>query len=462
MTREPASGDTETSREAADPTDATRIAPSPAASLVGRVLRQRFVLEAEIGRGGMGTVYRARDLLREEARDRDRHVAIKVISGDLGGRADALTTLQREAKRAQQLAHPNIATVYDFDRDGEVVYLCMELLSGRSLGQVLAESDGSGMDWERALPIIRDMAEGLAYAHARGVIHADFKPGNVFLTEAGTAKILDFGIARVIPDPDSGTATRFDGGAFNALTPAYASCEMFEGAAPDPRDDVYGLACVSYELLTGAHPFDRLPAPRARAAGRAPAPVRGIGKRRNRALVRALSFDREPRTPDARTFLDELSAPAGRSRWPASVAAALALAALGGASIVWWRSPGPTESESQPVTRPATATLTTAPPLDEVTRGRIERILEAADLHLAVGRLAEPESSNAAAAYAEAAALDPGNPRAVAGLLEVARALQAAGRDQQAREVVALGLRRVPGQSDLELLQRRLRADPRE
>ncbi len=443
-----------------DPTDVTRIAPQPAASLVGRVLRQRFVLEAEIGRGGMGTVYRARDLLREEAQDRDHHVAIKVMSRDLGGRADALRTLQREAKRAQKLAHPNIATVYDFDRDGDVVYLCMELLTGRSLSQVLDDCRDGGLSWQEAQPIIRDMAEGLAYAHARGVVHADFKPGNVFVTRAGNTKILDFGIARVLPDAESGAATRFDGAAFNALTPAYASGEMFEGAAPDPRDDVYGLACVSYELLTGRHPFGRQSAPQARAAGLVAPPVDTLDKRRNQALRRALAFDRGGRTADARTFLGQMTAPAGPPPWLKGATGAAAAAILGLAGFLWWQSapehanPAASMLPDATQTRPAAAP---GPPLDSASRRRLERILEAADLHLAMGRLVEPDTSNAAAAYAEAAALDSGNPRAVTGLADVARALQAEGRHRQALEIVSLGLTRAPAQPELLALQRQLR-----
>jgi serine/threonine protein kinase len=158
----------------------------------------------------------------------------------------------------------------------------------------------------QALPIFKGMANALAYAHERGFVHCDFKPANVFLTDAAEVKVIDFGIARVFQRPEEETdATIFDPGSLGALTPAYASPEMLEHREPDPRDDIYALGCTTYELLTGRHPFDRVPATQARSAGLKPQRPDGLGTRQWRALRTSLSFDRDARMPTVTRFLQE-------------------------------------------------------------------------------------------------------------------------------------------------------------
>jgi predicted Ser/Thr protein kinase len=148
---------------------------------VGAVIRDRFVLESLLGRGGMGIVFAALDRRKEEARDPNPHIAIKILNADFQQHPDALIALQREARKAQTLAHPNVVTVFDFDRDGASVYMTMERLRGRSLDAMVREARGRGIGREAALPIIRGIAEGLAYAHRKGIVHSDLKPGNVFV-----------------------------------------------------------------------------------------------------------------------------------------------------------------------------------------------------------------------------------------------------------------------------------------
>lgn len=275
---------------------------------VGDTLNGRFVLEECLGVGGMGTVYKALDLRKLEASDRRPHIAIKILNVQFRGHPKSLIALQREAKKAQTLAHANIVTVYDFDRDGSLVYLTMEYLSGKPLSQVLKAPGFSGMPFSSALPIICGMARALAYAHERGLVHCDFKPANVFLTDSGQVKVIDFGIARAFEKPvDESDATIFDAGSLGGMTPAYASPEMLDHLEPDPRDDIYALACISYELLTGQHPFGRLSAVQARAAGSKAKRPKNIRLRQWRALKAALSFDREARTPTVARFLGEMS-----------------------------------------------------------------------------------------------------------------------------------------------------------
>jgi hypothetical protein len=290
---------------------------------VGSVINERFVIEGILGRGGMGVVYRARDLRKEETGDRDPYVALKVLSDEFRRDQRMIVALQRESRKAQSLAHPNIATVYDFDRDGNIVYLTMEELDGKPLNEVI-QAHPLGMPKADAMSIIRGLSLGLAYAHNKNIIHSDFKPGNAFLTNSKQTRILDFGIARAAPMEryDASEQTRFDAGEIGALTPSYAACEMFEGKAPHPADDVYALAIVAYQLLSGRHPFDSMPAPQARQRGLEPKPIKGLKRREWRAIRRGLAFDREDRSKHAAEFLADLEGPSGLKR-VAAIAVAL-------------------------------------------------------------------------------------------------------------------------------------------
>ena len=274
---------------------------------VGDTLNGRFVLEECIGFGGMGTVYKALDLRKLEASDRKPYIAIKVLNVQFRGHPKSLITLQREAKKAQALAHPNIVTVYDFDRDGSVVYLTMEYLVGRPLSQVLRAPGFHGLPFPEVLRIVSGIGRALGYAHQQGFVHCDLKPGNIFLTDKGEVKVIDFGIARAFHKPeDDAEATVFDAGSLGGLTPAYASPEMVEHREPDPRDDIYGLACITWEMLTGHHPFNRLSGAEARAAGMRLERPPQLAYRQWRALKAALSFERPARTPSIESFMQGL------------------------------------------------------------------------------------------------------------------------------------------------------------
>jgi serine/threonine protein kinase len=280
------------------------------------ILKERFRLIEVLGVGGMGTVYRGVDLLKEEARDRNPYVALKVLNEDFKEHPDSFIALQREASRQQKLAHPNIATIYDFDRTGSTVYITMELMEGIPLNTYIKKTvrPRGGLPMEEAFPLIQGMGNALIYAHERKIVHSDFKPGNCFLLNDGTMKILDFGIARAVKNPLAGEAekTLFDPGKLGALTPAYASAEMLEGEDPDPRDDIYALACVAYELLTGKHPFNKLPANTARDNKLLPAPIKGLKRRQMKGLARGLAFNREDRSQTVREFVEEVE---GKSYW---------------------------------------------------------------------------------------------------------------------------------------------------
>lgn len=316
---------------------------------VGDTLNGRFVLEECIGFGGMGTVYKALDLRKLEASDRKPYIAIKVLNVQFRGHPKSLIALQREARKAQTLAHPNIVTVYDFDRDGSVVYLTMEYLTGKSLSQTLRMPGFTGMPYAQALHIVSGITKALAYAHERGFVHCDLKPANVFLTDKGEVKVIDFGIARVFrKSEEDAEATVFDAGSLGGLTPAYASPEMLEHLVPDPRDDIYALACITYELLTGRHPFDRVSATQARSAGIRPQRPKNLGHRQWRALKAALSFERETRTPTVTRFLQEMSGERQAVRYIALVTSSLVMGVLFTAALYyyWDARPGGGERAS--------------------------------------------------------------------------------------------------------------------
>ncbi|MCC4619239.1 protein kinase [Xanthomonas cassavae CFBP 4642] len=275
---------------------------------VGSLLKGRFLLDRELGRGGMGVVYLARDERKVEARDRDPWLAVKVLSDEFRRHPDALVALQREARRSQKLAHDNIVRVYDFDKDRTLVFMTMEYIDGCDLKTLIREQAYNGMPLKQAWPLIDGMGRALIRAHAAGVVHSDFKPGNVMVTRENVAKVFDFGIARAGKHAAdaSGEQTVFDAATLGALTPAYASLEMIRGQAPTAADDLYALGCVCFELLTGRHPFDKLSAEVALREGRRPPPVPGLTRRQYATLCAAVAFPATHRLKRVEQLLDGL------------------------------------------------------------------------------------------------------------------------------------------------------------
>lgn len=182
--------------------------------------------------------------------------------------------------------------------------------------------------------MVQGLGAALVYAHERNIVHSDFKPGNCFITKEGVLKVLDFGIARAVKNPGAaeGETTIFDPGKLGALTPAYASVEMLEGEEPDTRDDIYALACVAYELLTGKHPFNKIPANKARDSGLSPEPIKSLTRKQWRGLERGLAFARDDRSQSTAEFLEEFEGATHPFRNPyimvPAVAALILLAGL--------------------------------------------------------------------------------------------------------------------------------------
>lgn len=267
----------------------------------GMLLKKRFVLEEILGHGGMGTVYKAKDLRKVEAEDPHPYIAAKVLNQDFKDHPDAFVTLQQEAAKSHTLAHPNIVTVHDFDRDGDVLFMTMELLEGEPLDQLFKQKQT--LDKAHALKITRDLCSALAYAHQRQIIHADFKPGNVFVMRDGSAKVLDFGIARAATKESQ--RHKFDAGQLGALTPAYATIEMVNDEPLTFTDDVYALACVVYEIFAGKHPYANRSAYTAKQQKLKPKRIETLNSREWRALLHALALDKPQRTATIKQFVHE-------------------------------------------------------------------------------------------------------------------------------------------------------------
>jgi len=282
----------------------------------GVTLKERFVLLEKLGQGGMGVVFKAKDLLKVEAKDKDPYVAIKVLTDAFKKYSGSFIALQREASKAQRLAHPNIATVYDFDRDGNTVFMTMEYLQGKPLNQLIKELTKKPLKLDHALHIVEELCSGLAYAHEKLLIHSDFKPGNCFLLNDGHVKLLDFGIARASTQTEEEREnTMFDPAKLSAVTPAYATPEMFAGMNPDPRDDIYGLACVAYQLLAGGkHPYNKVASPKIKELGIKPKPIKGLNRRQQKTLMKALTVVREDRVENVEKFAEGMRSKKSHSK----------------------------------------------------------------------------------------------------------------------------------------------------
>ncbi len=201
----------------------------------------KYEIQAEIGRGGMGAVYRGYDPAL------DRYVAVKVLAPHLVWEKEFVERFLREARAAARLKHAGIVTIHDVGQEGDWYYFIMEYLEGQTLTEVIRQRGPLSSD--EALSILRPLAAALNYAHHRGLVHRDIKPGNVIVDPAGQVTLTDFGIARAAQE------TRLTATGALVGTPEYMSPEQAKGLTVDARSDQYSLAVVAYEMLSGRAPF---------------------------------------------------------------------------------------------------------------------------------------------------------------------------------------------------------------
>jgi protein kinase-like protein/Calx-beta domain-containing protein len=299
---------------AAAPVGAITIRRSAAA--VGDVLRGRYRLERIVGKGGTGTVFEAVDQYRIDAAEPGQRLALKVLHPEVAARPELFAELRLEFQHLQWLSHPNVVRVHEFDRDGDIAFFTMELLSGYLLSHVLELKHDARLDRSHAFAIIRGMGDALVHAHSRGVVHGDISPRNIFITNAGEVRVLDFGASRTMaPGPwISGFGSQAQS---PVATPRYASCQLLEGQRPDARDDLYALACVAYVLLAGSHPFKDHTAVEARTLHLKPRRPAGLSGGQWHALRAGLAIERERRPADLDEWLRRLDPRRASRRLPA-------------------------------------------------------------------------------------------------------------------------------------------------
>jgi formylglycine-generating enzyme required for sulfatase activity len=349
---------------------------APPLATVGDIIGGRFHLIELIGEGGMSRVYKAIDSQRAgsaaAASAPDDYVAVKVLSRPFNEDTAAFEILRQEIDKLRTLAHPNIVRLLSCDRDDSTVFITMEYLRGRSLyarlhSRTMIAGTPPGIDRDDALSIIAAVAGALEYAHRHLIVHGDLKPGNVIITEVGEIKVIDFGVAGWNSRPRTALERReaAQRPPPSAVTPRYASPQLMARHKPESTDDVYALACLAYELMTGTHPFDDGSGTPALTF---PPPLRaGLTPPQYSAVTRGLQAEKRNRTPTVRQFLDEFTAPPRRSEWKFRAAAVTGAVLLGCAAWFYLHTAAPPPAAQSPtapsLTAPSSAQTPAASPL---------------------------------------------------------------------------------------------------
>jgi WD40 repeat protein/serine/threonine protein kinase len=281
--------------------------------IVGTTLKGRYRIDAFVGRGGMAEVYKAYDTRR------GYDVAIKVMRDELAEDQEFVSRFQQEAKSLSKLSHENIVRFYSFERQGPLAFIVMDYVEGVTLRTLIADADGA-LPRAQVWSTFRQVCQALHYAHEEGVIHRDVKPGNIIIRSDGKVLMSDFGISKMA---DASTLTTYAPG-----TPAYMSPEQCRGQPVDRRSDVYSLAIVLFQMLTGRRPFvgdtDALPEAGIRERIRweqmnrpPPSPRQfnpDLSEDVERAILKALSKNTNERFPTTFAFLEALPEALGTER----------------------------------------------------------------------------------------------------------------------------------------------------
>lgn len=292
---------------ASDHSELILIDPADPDTMLGKLLDGRYRLIRKIGQGGMGAIYRAVHT------EMSRTCAIKLLTGLSPGNDDAIARFKREAKNSSRIDNVHAVTIYDFGQtqDG-LLFLVMELIDGQPLSRLIADQRVLPID--RVVHITSQIAEALAAAHALGIVHRDLKPDNVMIMRRGSdtdfVKVLDFGIAKTVADEGGDNLTKTG---FVLGTPVYMSPEQLMGENLDGRSDIYSLAIIAYEMLSGRLPFEgenpqavmmkRVMSEPIRLGAAAPSVSESV----ERAVMAGLERDRDTRTSEVQAFATGLS-----------------------------------------------------------------------------------------------------------------------------------------------------------
>ncbi len=405
-----------------------------------------YTIETEIGKGGMATVYLATQQLL------DRKVALKVMNPSLAADDSFCNRFHKEGKTIAQFKHPNIVTIYDIGAFESHYYMAMEYIGGGTLKERIRQ----GSVLEGWLSILRQISSALGYAHARGFIHRDIKPANILFQEDGSVVLSDFGIAKDMSSDEQLTRMGFTVG-----TPEYMSPEQALGRSVDRRSDLYSLGVVFYEMLTARKPFVARDAFAVALmhANQPPPPLPESAKAYESIVGRLLAKDPDQRfataeellhaidaleaemTSDALTLntkvaaasmqgaarprVRHLTAQRALRKWPMPAAAVALVAATGiyfYPTLAPYRGQTASVPDSSPPEVGAETVKSTAQStarsreLSPAVQARIDRLLEVAEAHAAIGRFTDPPGSNAYDAYKLVLQIDPHNERAKAGI----------------------------------------------
>ena len=275
---------------------------------VGTVLAGRYKVESTLGSGGMAVVYRAEDDILGRA------VALKTLHHEYAEVPSFRRRFRQEARAMASLDHQNIVKVYDISQDGEVPFIVVECIAGRDVGDLLANRRGGRLNEQFTKRMAEQLLLALSYAHRRGIIHRDIKPSNILLTQEGSVKVADFGIARIIEEDDAGGAPGEIVGSARYMSP-----EQLRGEDATPRSDIYSVGVLLYHCLTGRPPFSGDVKSLARQhIHKDPTPPRKLNRRispeMEAVVLKALQKDPRDRYFSASAMLDDIEIEAPRKK----------------------------------------------------------------------------------------------------------------------------------------------------
>ena len=303
--------------------------PDPAGLHSGTVFAGRYLVIEELGAGGMGRVFRVLDSKLDE------EIALKLIRSDVAADRRILERFSSELKLARRVVHRNVARMFDLYEEAHEPFITMEYVRGENLKRLIRKVDR--LDQRQAVPIARQICEGLAEAHRLGIVHRDLKPQNVMIDEDGQAKIMDFGLASLLTPEGGG------GGPSGGGTPAYAAPEQILGQPADGRTDLYALGVVMYEMLTGRTPFkaatvEGIVESQLHETPRDPRELNPeVSAELSRVVMKSLEKDpglRYQSATELREDLDRLADGPSRRRWAVRIAAGAGALAVAAAAVL--------------------------------------------------------------------------------------------------------------------------------